>query len=256
MANFTANEWHEFRVRLIELEENNMLSNRDKKILAELIYNQKTTAELARLAQNDEKYNWMKSNQNKPISLRRIQQILTKYYPEFHIQTTHKKQNLTHTVRKEQAKLVKIIITDNSVCGKCGSKEDLEIHHLMPVIFGGGNDERNLIILCKNCHQKATDYFNHMIRKFKRENKILHILEEREKMPDVIATIKNDTILKNARNTIKHYRDTHDGNDPVSDMTSHWFVNNEAFYELKYDSQKKEWLLTEFKKSEEVKIDA
>lgn len=47
----------------------------------------------------------------------------------------------------------------------------------------------------------------------------------------------------------------HKGADPTSDMTASFFIEGEAFYELKYDSQNKKWQLTEFKKTEEVLID-
>jgi hypothetical protein len=40
-------------------------------------------------------------------------------------------------------------------CAKCGTQENLEIHHLKPVLSGGETQKENLILLCKRCH-KAT----------------------------------------------------------------------------------------------------
>ncbi len=41
----------------------------------------------------------------------------------------------------------------NGCCKKCGNKEDLCIHHVIPLKKGGSNDVSNLIILCKFCHK-------------------------------------------------------------------------------------------------------
>ena len=71
-------------------------------ILTELIVNMRSTAELAYLAETDENFNWLISNQNRPISTRRIQQILTDYFPEFHIQATHKQNKKDTKIRTEQ----------------------------------------------------------------------------------------------------------------------------------------------------------
>ena len=44
--------------------------------------------------------------------------------------------------------------------------------------------------------------------------------------------------------------------DPDSDKVSNFYIEFDHFYELKYDSETKEWHLTEFKKTEEAEIDA
>lgn len=127
-------------------------------ILTELIYNNKSTEELAYLGRTDENYNWLRSNQNKPMSTRWIQQILTEHFPEFHIQKTHKQQRKNQKIRTEQNKLRKTIITDDSSCAKCGSKENLEIHHMFPVLLGGDNEDCNLVVLCRDCHKRTSIY--------------------------------------------------------------------------------------------------
>ena len=158
IPNFSVDEWIEFRERLEQLVRENKLSERNEEILRELIYKQKTTEQLAYLARNDENYTWLQSNQNKPMSSRRIQQILTEYFPEFHIQKTHKKQNEHQKIRNEHPKLRDTIITKDSCCGRCGCCKDLQIHHMLPVMLNGDNDERNLVILCKDCHRQTTTY--------------------------------------------------------------------------------------------------
>lgn len=165
IANFSIDEWIEFRERLDKISELNIVSERDIKILKEIIFNQKSTAELAYLGRTNPDYDWLTSNQNKPISTRRIQQILTKYFPEFHIHTTHKKQRKEQKLRNEQNIIRQTMITSESSCGKCGCKNNLQLHHIIPITLGGSNDDANLIILCNNCHQKITNRYLDWIRK-------------------------------------------------------------------------------------------
>lgn len=165
--NFTVDEWIAFRQKLSDLIELNILPERDEKILTEIIINMKSTEQLAYLAKTNPEYNWLKSNQDKPMSGRRIQQILTQYFPEFHIQTSHKKERKDQKIRNEQTELRKTIITPDSCCSKCGGKENLELHHILPVIIGGNNDEYNIIILCRNCHQRITKIFKDWLRENK-----------------------------------------------------------------------------------------
>jgi hypothetical protein len=40
------------------------------------------------------------------------------------------------------------------VCVACGSKEDLQHHHLVPRKKGGSDGSTNLITLCTTCHHK------------------------------------------------------------------------------------------------------
>lgn len=168
-AKFSVNEWIGFRERLANLIADSAVSERDAKILTELIINQISTAKLAYLGRTDENYSWLQSNQGKPMSTRRIQQILTDNFPEFHLQTTHKQNNPRQNCRHEQQEIRKQIIKEDSCCSRCGSKENLELHHMIPLAIGGDNDNRNLTILCKHCHQQITNYDNMIINKLKRE---------------------------------------------------------------------------------------
>ena len=38
-------------------------------------------------------------------------------------------------------------------CNMCGSEQNLQMHHIIPIRNGGTNELENLIPLCKNCHQ-------------------------------------------------------------------------------------------------------
>jgi len=41
---------------------------------------------------------------------------------------------------------------DGHCCTQCGSKNDLEVHHQIPIAAGGTNAEDNLVTLCHACH--------------------------------------------------------------------------------------------------------
>lgn len=38
------------------------------------------------------------------------------------------------------------------VCEVCGAKENLELHHIIPLSMGGSNDIDNLVCLCHDHH--------------------------------------------------------------------------------------------------------
>lgn len=167
IAKFTLDEWLEFRNRLEDLYTNEEISERDYKILYEIVVERRSTAELAYLGRTNQNFAWLRSNQGKPMSTRRIQQILTEHFPEFHIQTTHKRQRKDQKIRTEQNNIKKVMITEDSFCAKCGCKENLELHHMFPVALGGDNNNLNLITLCNKCHQQISIYNRSIIRRNK-----------------------------------------------------------------------------------------
>ena len=46
----------------------------------------------------------------------------------------------------------KVLWRDNYTCQHCGSKEELQSHHILPRISSGTNTPKNGITLCKTCH--------------------------------------------------------------------------------------------------------
>ena len=109
-------------------------------------------------------------------------------------------------------------LRDNHTCQDCGSLENLEIHHLLPISQGGKNTLDNLRTVCHDCH--ITNYKN--IHYPKDKSKIVSY-ELREKnrygldkskftaitisiTPDVLDDIKNywhENRLKNRSEAIR-----------------------------------------------------
>lgn len=59
-------------------------------------------------------------------------------------------------VRAEFAKIKKMIICCMPLtCQNCGCNEGIEIHHIVPIIYGGSNKITNLASLCGRCHRLA-----------------------------------------------------------------------------------------------------
>lgn len=46
---------------------------------------------------------------------------------------------------------------DGGSCNRCGSKEKLHFDHIIPIAKGGGNDVKNIQILCEPCNLKKSD---------------------------------------------------------------------------------------------------
>lgn len=57
---------------------------------------------------------------------------------------------------------LKKILFEKPYCNICGSADNLQIHHLLPISMFGDNNIKNLVLVCRNCH----------LTKF--HNKILH----------------------------------------------------------------------------------
>lgn len=46
---------------------------------------------------------------------------------------------------------------DEGKCARCGSRENLEYDHIIPVSKGGGNTARNIELLCQDCNRSKGD---------------------------------------------------------------------------------------------------
>lgn len=51
----------------------------------------------------------------------------------------------------------RVFSRDGYKCAKCRTTRSLEIHHIIPLYYGGTNTETNLITLCSLCHRFVPD---------------------------------------------------------------------------------------------------
>lgn len=51
----------------------------------------------------------------------------------------------------------KVIERDGCMCRICGSEENLEVHHMLALTFGGKSTMKNMITLCADCHFYAPE---------------------------------------------------------------------------------------------------
>ncbi|MCW4025269.1 MAG: HNH endonuclease [Candidatus Bathyarchaeota archaeon] len=65
-------------------------------------------------------------------------------------------------------------------CEECGKETNLEIHHKIPLCFGGSNKVGNLQVLCKECHLNAGLQYPSSVT-FDFQNLLREILEEEYK---------------------------------------------------------------------------
>ena len=119
------------------------------------------------------------------------------------------RQRLTNKAKE------KIFVRDKYECQYCGSHEDLEVDHIVPISKGGTNADSNLITACHRCNHLKKDYdLEDFINKYKNEisflervSKILYTLKEKEKEKDKEKEIKkvNIKFIKPTLEEIKSY---------------------------------------------------
>lgn len=99
-------------------------------------------------------------SKGKPLSSGSINKICYKYIPDLQqmIKQNREKKyknKKDKTVRDELARLrERKFIHKPNICATCGTKSNLELHHIIPVSVGGTNEYYNLVMLCHDCHMK------------------------------------------------------------------------------------------------------
>lgn len=52
---------------------------------------------------------------------------------------------------------IRVYNRDQGKCKRCGSRENLEFDHIVPVSRGGSNTEKNIELLCRSCNRRKLD---------------------------------------------------------------------------------------------------
>ena len=85
-------------------------------------------------------------------------------------------------------------------CRRCGSEDDIVIHHIKPLGRGGTNDISNLVPLCRECHAKIHGYHDVSFKEDDGVNREMKKLQDKNKslekkvaaLKRVIATMCED----------------------------------------------------------------
>lgn len=76
-------------------------------------------------------------------------------------------KNVTDAVRKqlhgENWHLISQRLRRGSDCRMCGTTEELQVHHIVPILAGGLNGDWNLMVLCPSCHSQAEWYSRNFV---------------------------------------------------------------------------------------------
>ena len=133
------------------------IEKRDKVILEKFFIQGLTYTGIAKL-KDDRIIGIGNRAKGKPLSPAAIARIVTGYFPELKNVPAKVKRNDYDA--RNSLKCKRRIIPSEHIrqCAFCGSKDNLEEHHMIPLFMGGNNDERNLIYLCADCHKEVTSY--------------------------------------------------------------------------------------------------
>lgn len=128
---------------------------RAKKVLTYFLCDNLTASAIAR-KQDPEIVGFGNKNHGQPLSATQILRIIYSYFPEF------KGRNQKSTAWNKRVEHMRIREKQASPhikqCAFCGSQNNLEEHHMIPLYLGGTNDDRNLVFLCHDCHKTVSSY--------------------------------------------------------------------------------------------------
>lgn len=140
------------------------ICKRDKKIIYYVLYENLSALAIAR--RNDPDIVGLGNRSyGKPLSAGSILEVFYKYFPHLKRQrkdTENKRVELIMKRKKSESPHIK-------ACAFCGCHDRLEEHHMIPLMMGGTNDDRNLIFLCHDCHLQATKYQHDLKKRSKTE---------------------------------------------------------------------------------------
>ena len=127
-----------------------------KTILTLAFLDEMSTAEIEELAKTRSD---LHSRNHRPISRRRILQIIAEEIPDYNAYRKHNQNQ----GRKDHSEFIRN--HKKTDCVLCGSSESVEFHHMIPVALGGTAEPENMICLCKECHNAVSAYQARILKK-------------------------------------------------------------------------------------------
>ena len=83
---------------------------------------------------------------------KRFEQLKLKYDPKLpNSEDAYLRQRIPERVR------IEVWRRDGGKCARCGSRENLEYDHIVPVSRGGSNTARNIELLCEKCNRSKSN---------------------------------------------------------------------------------------------------
>jgi len=82
---------------------------------------------------------------------RRLERLKQLYRPSTDEESSGERERIPERVRFE------VWRRDGGKCARCGSRENLEYDHIVPVSKGGSNTARNIELLCQRCNREKSD---------------------------------------------------------------------------------------------------
>ncbi len=93
-------------------------------------------------------------SKGKPLSATAIWSICRAFAPEVVEYRKRKEQSQVTKKRIELMKSVRNGDIKKTNCLFCGRRENIELHHIIPLCSGGANNPDNIISVCHECHAK------------------------------------------------------------------------------------------------------
>lgn len=100
-----------------------------------------------------------------------VEKVVTEYtrYGKTHERVVKKGESKRRNQRNklDPDSRLRILKRDKNKCTKCGSKEKLHVHHIVPKSKGGSNESQNLTTLCDLCHaeeHRGEPIYNVMVK--------------------------------------------------------------------------------------------
>lgn len=146
----------QYIIRVHDLPEVSQKQKRDK-LICKLFFEHNLSASAISRMNDPNIIGLGNRSKGKPLSTTSILRRVYCTFPEFERTQTDNRESTKKRIelrRKRKTNVSRHI----HQCAFCGSTDNLEEHHMIPLSMGGTNDENNLVFLCYDCHKQVSGY--------------------------------------------------------------------------------------------------